>query len=87
MSLRSWGTARGVDTLKNRENPMVLMGAYTCHWRDYSTLRAHVVAFATCCHRRPPRELLLHARKPTPQRTLPRVDIASRRSGADKVLA
>jgi hypothetical protein len=36
--LRSWGRHTGVGTLKNRENPIVLMGAYTCHRRDYSTL-------------------------------------------------
>jgi hypothetical protein len=36
--LRSWGPHTGVGTLKNRENPIMLMGTYTCHWRDYSTL-------------------------------------------------
>jgi hypothetical protein len=36
--LRSWGPHTGVGTLENRENPIMLMGAYTCHWRDYSTL-------------------------------------------------
>jgi hypothetical protein len=36
--LRSWGPHTGVGTPKNRENPIMLMGAYTCHWRDYSTL-------------------------------------------------
>jgi hypothetical protein len=36
--LRSWGPHTGVGTLKNRENPIRLMGAYTCHWRDYSAL-------------------------------------------------
>jgi hypothetical protein len=36
--LRSWGPHTGVGTLKNRENPIMLMGAYPCHWRDYSTL-------------------------------------------------
>jgi hypothetical protein len=36
--LRSWRPHTGVGTLKNPENPIVLTDAYTCHWRDYSTL-------------------------------------------------
>jgi hypothetical protein len=51
------GPQTGVGTLKKRENPIVLMGAYPCHWANTQLFRAHVVAFTTCCHRRPPREL------------------------------
>jgi hypothetical protein len=43
-SLRSWGPHTGVGTLKNRENPIVLMGAYTCHCATTQLFRAHVVA-------------------------------------------
>jgi hypothetical protein len=46
--LRSWGPHTGVGTLENRGNPIMLMGAYTCHRRATQLFQAHVVAFATC---------------------------------------